>query len=178
MVCFVFETRKRVYAHCLSRNFTTCAALAATSFHDHEQLSFRKSIPTNLNIEFFVWRWEVSLSLGHIYSSDDFKSNICIAMATNKMANENDYIVLRKVVLYSRLQMHRSQRKNLRPLLPPEFSANNTYSKSLASFFFFFFFLPQKVVNEPFMRVPIGSPALFTSTHALSSNFTRLPSGR
>lgn len=30
----------------------------------------------------------------------------------------------------------------------------------------------------PFSRLPIGSPALLISTHALSSNFTTLPSGR
>ena len=31
--------------------------------------------------------------------------------------------------------------------------------------------------NTPFNLVPIGSPALFIKTHALSSNFTTLPSG-
>lgn len=32
--------------------------------------------------------------------------------------------------------------------------------------------------TTPFSRLPIGSPPLLISTHALSSNFTTLPSGR
>src|SRR5450432_1484294 len=36
--------------------------------------------------------------------------------------------------------------------------------------------LPQGF-DEPFKRVPIGSPALLMRTHALSSNLTTLPSG-
>jgi hypothetical protein len=53
-----FGTRKRSFTHCLARNSITCAVLAATSFHDYEQLSFLAIDTHEFEDRIFDWRWE------------------------------------------------------------------------------------------------------------------------